>query len=277
MLGVTDSQFPRVKHMLDRVVDIMDWPSPPTVFVSQSPFLNAASYGVKEPFIVLTSALLRALDDDELYCVMAHEVGHVMSGHVLYKTVLWMLLKFSVGALPIAGALARPLLLALGEWDRKSELTADRAALLALQSERENYAVLMKMAGGDDITQMDLNEFFRQAWEYENQKTLLDAIYKLLNTIGESHPFPVIRLQELSSWAASGQYKAILEGSYVKRGAQPQGAADDLRQGFEHYRSAIEQSDDPLARAVKNIGDSLSKAAEGLRDTLKDRFKDRSD
>ena len=274
---VTDNQFPRVKHILDRVLDVLDWPSAPSAFVSNNPFFNAGVYGVKEPFIVLNSAILRSLDDDELYCAVAHEVGHIMSGHVLYKTVLWMLLKFSMGALPIAGVLAKPLLLALSEWDRKSELTADRAALLALQSERENYALLMKMAGGDDLSQMDVNEFFRQAWEYENQKTLLDGVYKLLNTVGESHPFPVIRLQELSSWAASGQYKSILEGSYVKRGAETGGAGDDLRQGFEYYRSAVEHSDDPLARAVKNVGDSLSKAAEGLRDTLKDRFKDRQD
>lgn len=274
---VTDSQFPRVKHILDRVLDVLDWPSAPSAFVTNNPFFNAGVYGVKEPFIVLNSAILRSLDDDELYCAVAHEVGHIMSGHVLYKTALWMLLKFSLGALPIAGVLAKPLLLALSEWDRKSELTADRAALLALQSERENYALLMKMAGGDDLSQMDINEFFRQAWEYENQKTLLDGVMKLLNTIGDSHPFPVIRLQELSSWAASGQYKAILEGSYVKRGAEAASPGEDLRQGFEYYRSTVEQSDDPLARAVKNVGDSLSKAAEGLRDTLKDRFRDRKD
>jgi Zn-dependent protease with chaperone function len=274
---VTDSQFPRVKHLLDRVVDILDWPTPPAAFVSNSPFFNAGVYGVKEPFMVLNSATLRSLDDEELYCVIAHEVGHVMSGHGLYKTVLWMLMKFSLAALPIAGLLIKPLLLALAEWDRKSELSADRAALLALQSERENYAVLMKMAGGDDLSQMDINEFFRQAWEYENQKTLLDSIFKLLNTVGESHPFPVVRLQELRSWAASGQYKAILEGSYVKRGAETGSTRDDIKRGFDYYRTSMEESDDPLARAAKNVGDSISKAAESLRETLKDRFKDRKE
>ncbi len=274
---VTDTQFPRVKHILDRVLDILDWSPAPTAFVSNNPFFNAGVYGVKEPFIVLNSALLKSLDDDELYCAVAHEVGHIMSGHALYKTVLWMLVKFSLSALPIAGVLARPLLMALAEWDRKSELTADRAALLALQSERENYNVLMKMAGGDDLSQMDINEFFRQAFEYDSQKTLLDSVYKLLNTVGESHPFPVIRLQELRSWAASGQYAAILGGSYTRRGAETTSAAEDVRKGYEYYRSTVEESDDPLAKAAKRIGDSVSKAAESLRDSLRDRFKDRSD
>ena len=274
---VTDTQFPRVKHILDRVVDILDWSPAPTAFVSNSPFFNAGVYGVKEPFIVFNSAILRSLSDDELYCVTAHEVGHIMSGHALYKTVLWMLMSFSLAALPIARLLLQPLLLALAEWDRKSELTADRAALLALQSEQENYALLMKMAGGDDLTQMDINEFFRQALEYDEQKTLLDSIFKLLNTARQSHPFPVIRLKELRTWAASGQYKAILEGNYVKRGAETGSAADDLKRGYEYYRGAAEQSEDPLARAAKSVGESLSKAAGSLRDTLKDRFKDRED
>jgi hypothetical protein len=163
--------------------------------------------------------------------------------------------------------------MALTEWDRKSELTADRAALLALQSEQENYNVLMKTAGGEDLSQMNLNDFFLQAWEYDNQKSLLDGISKLLNTVGESHPFPVIRLQELRSWAASGQYKAILDGAYVKRGAESTGPAEDVKAGFDYYRSSLEQNNDPLVKAVRNVGDSLGKAAEGLRDSLRDKFK----
>jgi Zn-dependent protease with chaperone function len=270
---VTENQFTRVKNALDRVVDILDWPVAPTVFVANNPFFNAGVYGVREPFIVVNSSLLRALDDDELYCVVAHEVGHIMSGHALYKTALWMLMNFSASALPIAGLLVKPLLIALKEWDRKSELTADRAALLALQSERENYNVLMKIAGGDDLSQMNVNDFFLQAWEYDTQKTLLDSVYKLLNTVGESHPFPVIRLQELRSWAASGQYQAILDGAYVKRGAAGAEAGEDVKEGFAYYKGELEKAEDPLLKAVKNVGDSLGKAAEGLRDTLKDKFK----
>jgi hypothetical protein len=167
----------------------------------------------------------------------------------------------------------KPLVMALQEWDLKSELSADRAALLALQSERENYNVLMKMAGGEDLSQMNVNDFFLQAWEYDSQKTLLDSVYKLLNTVDESHPFPVIRLQELHSWAASGQYQSILDGAYVRRGAETGTAGSDVKEGFEYYKSSLEHSDDPIVKAVKSVGESLGKAAEGLRDSLKDRFR----
>ena len=201
---VTPTQFHRVKILLDKVIDVMDWPTTPDVFVANNPFFNAGVFGVKAPFIVLNSAILKALSDDELYCVLGHEVGHIMSGHAIYKTVMWVLMSLSLGMLPIAGLLVQPLLLALREWDRKSELSADRAALLALQSEKENDDLLMKMAGGEDLSQMNMNDFFLQAQEYESQKSIMDSFSKLLNTMKQSHPFPVVRLQELHTWASAG-------------------------------------------------------------------------
>jgi Zn-dependent protease with chaperone function len=269
----TNSQFPRVKRLLDKVVDVMDWPVTPDLFVTNNPFFNAGVVGVKAPFIVLNSAILGMLDDDELYCAIAHEMGHVMSGHAEYMTVLWVLMQVSAAALPIAGLLVRPLILALREWERKSELSADRAALLALQSEQQNYNLLMKMAGGGDLTQMNVNDFFQQAWEYESQKGLLDGIFKTLNTAGASHPLAVVRLQELHSWAVSGAYQAILGGVYMRRGEAAADFKDDVKTGFEHYKAAVQGSDDPLMKTVREVGDSLGKATEGLRDKLKDILK----
>jgi Zn-dependent protease with chaperone function len=270
---VTANQFPIAFQILQRVAEILDWPKTPDMFVTNDPFFNAGVVGVNEPFIVLHSALFKTLDERELACLIAHELGHIMSGHSVYKTVLWLLLRISLNALPIAGLVVKPLLLALKEWDRKSELTADRAGLVAVQNEQENYNLLMKGAGGGDLSQMSINDFFQQAWEYDNQKNLLDSLFKLLNTLHASHPFPVVRLQELRTWAASGEYQAILEGRYVRRSDPAASTAEDVRKGYEHYKAALRNSDDPLARTARAVGDSLGKAADGLRDALKDVFK----
>jgi len=272
---VTPTQFHRVKVLLDRVVDIMDWPVTPDVFVANNPFFNAGAYGVKSPFIVLNSAILKALSDDELYCVLGHEMGHIMSGHAIYKTMMWVLVNLSLGFLPIAGLLVQPIILALREWDRKSELSADRAALLALQSEKENYNLLMKMAGGDDLSQMDINEFFLQAQEYESQKGVMDNFYKLMNTMRQSHPFPVIRLQELRTWASSGQYQAILDGNYPRRDMAEENAREDVKEGYEYYKSRVGARDDPVMKAAKEVGERIGKATESVREKLKDTFKNR--
>jgi Zn-dependent protease with chaperone function len=270
---VTHGQFPRIKQLLDRVVDVMDWPYTPDVFVTNSPFFNAGVVGVKEPFIVINSATVKALDDDELCCAVAHEMGHIMSGHNEYMTALWVLLQVSVAALPIAGLLVKPLILALREWERKCELTADRAALLALQNEQVSYNLLMKMAGGGDLAQMNVNDFFQQAWEYESQKSLLDGVFKTLNTMDSSHPLAVVRLQELHSWAVSGGYTAILDGSYIRRGDPGDHRAGDVKGGFAHYAAAARENVDPLIDTMRGVGDTLGKATEGLRDKLKDILK----
>src|SRR5512135_2418612 len=58
------------------------------------------AYGVDDPFIVVHSAALELLDDDELRVLLAHEMGHVVSGHALYRTIAEILLNVSLGALP---------------------------------------------------------------------------------------------------------------------------------------------------------------------------------
>jgi hypothetical protein len=83
--------------------------------------------------VVVNSELLQLLEEDELRAVLGHEVGHIPSNHVLYRTALLILLQMTttVGALPILGGL--PLLAvrtALLEWSGASELSADRAAVL---------------------------------------------------------------------------------------------------------------------------------------------------
>lgn len=269
---VSPTQYPRIKHIVDRVADILDCQRTPDVFVSQNPFLNAGTYGAEHPFIVLNSSLLASLDDDELSAVIAHEIGHVMSGHALYKTMLYLLVNISLSLIPGAELLAVPIILALREWDRKSELSADRAELLALQQEEPSYRVLMKMAGGNDLTQLNLNDFFEQAAEYENQKDLVDSLHKLGNLLGESHPFAVIRLRELKTWAISGQYQQILDGNYRQRGTAAENLETEFRKAWESWQEELGRNDDPLSKVAKGIGDFMNQAGEQINSAFSNLF-----
>ena len=89
----------------------------PELYVSQTPFFNAGAYGVDTPFIVIHSAALELLDDDELRVLLSHELGHVMSGHALYRTIAAVLAIISLGALPmLASLVVLPVRLAFLEW-----------------------------------------------------------------------------------------------------------------------------------------------------------------
>jgi Zn-dependent protease with chaperone function len=274
---VSQNQYPKLYTVLNNIVDTFDWPYTPNLFVTQSPFWNAGAMGVKEPFIIINSSMLKHFDESEIIAVIAHEMGHIMSGHSLYKTLLWLLTKVSLNVIPMASLFVTPILAALYEWDRKSELTADRAGLLAVQDGAPSYNVLMKMAGAEDLTEVNLNEFFNQAQEYENQKSLLDGIHKILNQLWASHPFPVIRLRELKTWELSGYYQTILDGNYLRRGLHQGKVNEDIKAGYKYYKETLKNNDDTLSNIINNVGEGIERAADEIGKNLKDVFKRRNE
>src|SRR5260221_859985 len=216
---VGPTQFPRLNQLYTEVLTSMDWPERPELFVSQTPFANAGAFGMDRPFIVINSGTLRLLDDDEVRNVLGHELGHVMSGHALYHTILVLILNVSLRALPfLAGIAILPIQLPLLECFPKSELSSDRAALLACQDPTPALRVKLKFAGRRDTSQMDLTAFLAHAHEYEDAGGALDRIFKILGVLGRSHPFNTVRAAELQRWIEGGDYDRVLRGEYTRRG-----------------------------------------------------------
>ena len=54
------------------------------LYVTQTPIVNAMAVGFDEPFIVINSGLLGAARREEQRTILAHELGHIMSGHTTY-------------------------------------------------------------------------------------------------------------------------------------------------------------------------------------------------
>ena len=78
--------------------------------MTQTPIFNAGAYGIDDPFIVIHSSALELLDTDEQRVLLAHELGHVISGHSLYRTIAAIMVMVSLGALPmLAGRTNEPL------------------------------------------------------------------------------------------------------------------------------------------------------------------------
>jgi Zn-dependent protease with chaperone function len=255
---VSPRQFPQLYGLLEEACRILDAPEMPELYVAQSPFFNAGTMGVERPFIVLNAAVLDTLTEDETLCVIGHELGHCLSGRALYKTLLQVLLKFMLLAwqVPLGGAALMGIIAALMEWNRKSELSADRAGLLVVQDPAISYSLLMKMAGGPQANRMDVNEFFVQAAEYEGGGDVSAGLHKLLNIIFASHPFPVVRLTELQTWVNSGAYSRILSQHYRVRTDESSPEADilkNLKAVSEGYKERVEHSKDALADVMSDV------------------------
>ncbi len=261
------AQFPKLWTLQTEVAHTFDWPKVPELYVSQTPVFNAGAYGVDDPFIVVHSAALEMLDDDELRVLVAHEMGHVVSGHSLYRTIAEILLSVGLSALPIlAGIALFPIRLAILEWARKAELSADRAGLIGSQDVLAAQRLFMKMAGGTrgQIVrgEMSLDAFMSQANEYLGSREGFDLIYKILNTLALTHPMNTIRAAELQQWVASGEYDRILRGEYTRRGAEEQSRplGDDVAAAGSYYAAEAREFASAVAEAAKRAAERAVEA-----------------
>jgi Zn-dependent protease with chaperone function len=256
---VSPNQFKRVNELYEDVLKTLDAPRRYPLFVSQTPIVNAGAYGMDEPFIIMNSGTLILLEDDEVSFILGHEVGHIMSDHVLYRTMTELLIQLAAMGFPVVGLAARAVLVALLEWYRKSELSSDRAGLLAVQDPEIAMRTHMKMAGGIPGvgTEMDLNEFIQQAEEYRHGGDVADQVFKILNLMGTTHPFHVLRVWEIRSWIESGAYDRILRGEYPRRGEPDRAYQEDLKEAASAYADGARDIIDQMAGAAKRMGETF--------------------
>ncbi len=259
---VSERQFGRVHALYREVLKTLDAEEYP-LFVSQTPLVNAGAYGMNKPFVILNSGTLQLLDDDELQYVMAHEVGHILSGHVLYRTMLVILIQLADRGFPIVGLAARVVLVALLEWYRKSELSSDRAGLLGVQDPRIVFGAMLKMAGGEGPPETSLTAFLEQAEAYRESEDIAESVFKVLNLLGTTHPFYVLRVSELRGWIESGEYDRILRGEYPRREDPAPAYLEDLSAAAASYREDATDFVDDLASAARKMKDSLFEHLKG--------------
>ncbi len=255
---VGPNQFPRVYELYQEVCQTMD-SEEYDLFIAQDPIVNAGAYGMDRPFIIVNSATKILLDDRELQYILGHELGHIQSGHVLYRTMMVLLIELAKLGFPIVGLAARAVLVALMEWSRKSELSCDRAGLLSLQDPDVVLSAMLKMAGGgpwkDDET--NVGQFILQAEAYRESDDVADSVFKILNLMAQTHPFWVIRVAEIRTWIESGDYDRIIGGEYQRTSDPDPEYRSDLRKAADAYREGAKSLLDDVGSAAKKMGASL--------------------
>jgi Zn-dependent protease with chaperone function len=244
-------QLPDVWKSYLEVLEVLDMPDVYDLYVTNTPITNAMALGSGKPIIVVDSGLLNLLDASELQTVLAHEVGHILSDHVLYRTALAILVGLSgVGRLGLLAGL--PLLgirHALLEWARATELSADRAATLVNRDPLITCRMLMALASGISSSKLDLDAFLEQAQHFHEPPDGLDKIQRFWLQARAGHPLAVRRCREIMDWVRTGDYERIVSGDYVRRG-QEAPAREEAGDAVDFYA-------DRFAGIIRDTGDAV--------------------
>jgi Zn-dependent protease with chaperone function len=257
-IRVDHRQHPRVHRLFAEAAASLDVQELPELYIQFSPMLNAGCVGMAKPFIMVNSRTVELFDDEELRYVLGHELGHLVSGHAVYRTMMIILtqLASNLAWLPVGSLALRGVIVGLYEWWRKAELSSDRAGLLAGQDPAAALRAHMKLAGGGDLSEIDTTAFLEQAAEYDRGGDLRDSLIKLRMLVGMTHPLPVARAADLRRWTDSGAYQRILSGDYPRRSDDSAASMSaDAKAAAEDYREAFRRSQDPLVNLLRKVGD----------------------
>ena len=262
-----NDQLPDIWTRYQHVLGVLDMPEEYDLYLTAEPVANAMAIGSGKPIVVLNSGTVELLGDDQLEAVIAHEVAHILSDHVLYRTALQILLRLTTTRLPMGANL--PLMAvqhALLEWSRATELTCDRAAAIVTRDPRLVCKMLMTMSAGARGDDLNLDAFMRQAMEYTETGEGFDRLQRLLTDMRQTHSLPVKRVHELLAWVRSGEYDRIVGGEYVRRGEERparEEAADAATHYSERFKELFRETGEHVNSAGKQLSDWLKKYGEG--------------
>ena len=251
----------------------LDLPDVYDLYLTQFPVTNAMAIGAGKPMVVVNSRTLDLLDAQEVRTVLGHEAGHILSDHVLYRTALVILLNMTgIGRIPVLAGL--PLLAvryALLEWFRAAELSCDRAATLVNREPLITCRTLMVLAGGMPSKKLDVNEFMRQARDYEDWDSGWDKLARLRTELSLTHAYPVRRAREVMSWVQSGDFDRIMGGDYRRRDQEAASPRQEAGDAVEHYAERFRVVFREVGESVEKAGGSLAEAGERFGEWLRGR------
>ncbi|HJY46536.1 MAG TPA: M48 family metallopeptidase [Propionibacteriaceae bacterium] len=272
-IRVSERQYPRIHEMLNECAATLDLQPVPEMYIEQDPVPAAMAIGLDKPIIVVSTGMLDLVDEEGLRFIVGHEVGHVLSGHAVYRTMLIALINLAAAMqwLPIGAWSIRAIILGLNEWFRKSELSCDRAGLLCSQDPSAALRVHASLAGARNPNEFDIAGFLDQAEEYETRGDVRDSVLKLLQLSNKSHPLAALRAAELQKWAAGPEYAEILAGNYPHRSDDKDAPmSEDVKSAANSYKQSFTTSADPLYKLVSKIGSVAGTAGGSAANRVRD-------
>jgi Zn-dependent protease with chaperone function len=202
-IKVSENNIPRIFNASKIVAKKISMKRP-DVFVKQSPELNAYAIGVfGDKSVVLHSALVKIMNDDELLSILGHEFSHIKCGHTVWNTIIG---TKNLVQIPLLSKCLEFLFL---YWSRIAEYTADRGGLISCRNLKATTTSFIKLAVGKTLaSEINVDDFLNQL-EKERVATQMAGV--LL-----THPYLADRIMRLSDFYSSDIYKNICNNTFKR-------------------------------------------------------------
>lgn len=185
---ITSAMAPRLEAMMEHCRALLGVETKVETFVYPDSHFNAGCVRPEQgrAFVMLSSALLEAFDDEELRFVIGHELGHHLFGH---HRIPVRLLAGEDAAMP------GPIVMQLFAWSRYAELSADRAGLTCAGGLEPVARSLFKLASGlkGGLVQMRADDLLSQIGDLRDEQQA-QANDKPRGDWFATHPFSPMRL-----------------------------------------------------------------------------------
>lgn len=196
----------------------------PTLFLANSSEIKAYAMNGTTPMIVMNSGVLLNCSEDTIRAMFAHECGHIASGHVTHQ-MLGKLIEDGTSALLFGPGdhASVALRAAYLRWNRASELTADRAAAIAIGDPAIIGNMCLELAGSWECfdSQVFADLFMQQSSEYEQiveENPNSDIVEIILHSLEGTPSFNAYRAFEIKRWGATDEFanmQRFLRGEQV--------------------------------------------------------------
>jgi len=272
---IGESQLPDLWAAQQSVCRILDMPEVYDLYVTSPVPGIAQAIGSTKPMIVMDARSLVNLESGEQRALIGHEVGHIHSDHMLYRTALIILLSAG-GSLPFfLGMPFRAVLAVLLEWFRAAELSCDRASAIVVRDPQIVCRLQMTLSGSMHVRDLNLDAFMAQAMEYEAWDDPSDRVRRFFNELGKTHPDSVRRVSEVMKWVQSGEYDRIIRGDYRTREQDANASVrDEAGDAVEFYAERFRSIFREVGENINKAGTQIGGMAEQLADWLRQRNQD---
>lgn len=178
---ISTNQYPEINKIIETSCEKLEIVKP-NCFITFDPYINAFVMGFKKPYtLVLTTALIEAMDNEELRFVIAHELGHIKMNHSRLKSLVMPLDR----NIPV-------ITMIFNFWLRRSEYTADRVGLYVTNNIKVSTNALLKLAVGSKLYKgINIEDLVNQI------TTSYDDLMEKIGEMFLTHPYITNRIQNL--------------------------------------------------------------------------------